>query len=104
MLKNKKGDWTSIDQWSFMTNENGLVHIENISKTKVLEISKKDNKVLLKDFEEDKKEQLWKKGEPDKKGYFSLESFVPAKVIMATSQRDLEIKGNISFIHTLFVK
>ena len=82
--------------WNFKTNEDDdLVYIENTSKTKVLEITK-DNQVLLKDFKEDKLEQLWKKGDPDKKGYFSLESSVPAKVITATSERGLEIKGNIS--------
>ena len=79
--------------WNFKTNEDDLVYIENTSKTKVLEITK-DNQVLLKDFQEDKAEQLWRKGEPDKKGYFSLESSVPTKVITATSQTDLEIKGN----------
>ena len=83
--------------WNFKTNEDDLVYIENTSRTKVLEITK-DNQVLLKDFQEDKAEQLWRKSEPDKKGYFSLESSVPAKVITATSERDLEIKGNITLL------
>ena len=97
MLKNKEGVWTSVDIWNFKTNEDDdLVYIENTSRNKVLEITK-GGQVLLKDYKEDKIEQLWKKSEPDQKGYFSLESSVPAKVITATSERALEIKGNNSY-------
>ena len=95
MLKNKEGVWTSVDMWNFKTNEDDdLVYIENTSRNKVLEITK-GGQVLLKDYKEDKIEQLWKKSEPDQKGYFSLESSVPAKVITATSERGLEIKGDV---------
>ena len=73
--------------------------------------------VILEDFEENKAEQLWKKGVPNDEGYFTLEnSKVPqvtrhprmreqiatlenSKVplmMTATSSIRLEIKGNIT--------
>ena len=108
----------SDDEWNFKTKDD-MIYIENISKTKVLETSK----ILptLQDFEEDKAEQLWKKGESNAEGYFTLENYkVPqvltkypvsricpeqiailgkSKVPMmmtATSSIRLEIKGNIT--------
>ena len=105
MLINKKGLWKSVDLWNFKTKDDGLVYIENTSKTKVLETTN-DNRVILEDFEEDKAEQLWKKGNPDAKGYFILvpslaSSVTVPKVITAISENDLEIKGNIIEIHGL---
>ena len=61
-----------------------MIYIENISKTKVLGYTN-DEEIDLVDFEEDKAEQLWKKGEPkdfaseifgepDAEGYFTLEN------------------------------
>ena len=102
LLINKKGLWKSVDLWNFKTKDDGLVYIENTSKTKVLETTN-DNQVILEDFEEDKAEQLWEKGEPDAKGYFilvpSLASFVTVpKVITAISESGLEIKGIITKI------
>jgi hypothetical protein len=104
MLKNKKGLWKSVDLWNFKTKDDDLIYIENTSKTKVLETTY-DNQVILKDFEEDKAEQLWRKGEPDAKGYFILVPSLPSsvtvpKVITAIFGSDLEIKGNIIEIHT----
>ena len=54
-----------------------------------------DDKVILKDFEEGKAHQLWKKGELDAKDYFTLENSGVPKVITAISESGLEIKGNI---------
>ena len=90
-----------------------MIYIENTSKTKVLGTS--GNLVILQDFEKDKAEQLWKKGETNAEGYFTLmNSKVPqvatlnatgevvlenSKVPMimtATSSIRLEIKGNIT--------
>ena len=119
----------SDDEWNFKTKDD-MIYIENISKTKVLETSKilptqqdfdKYNLVILQDFEEDKAEQLWKKGESNAEGYFTLENYkVPqvltkypvsgihpeqiatlenSKVPMmmtATSSIRLEINGNIT--------
>ena len=47
-------------------------------------------------LEQDRVDQLWKKGKPNIEGYFSLENFEVPKVITAISSRSLEIKGNIS--------
>ena len=55
-----------------------------------------DGKVILEDSEEGKAQQLWKKGNTDTQGYFTLENFGVPKVITATSESDLEIKGNIT--------
>ena len=64
-------------------------------RNKVLEITN-DGKVFLKDLEEGKAEQLWKKGEPNAEGYFTLENSKVPKVMTAISSSDLEIKGNIT--------
>ena len=102
MLKNKAGVWKSVDLWNFKTKDDGLVYIENTSKTKVLEATS-DGKVIQEVFEEGKAEQLWKKGKPDTEDYFTLESHseVPG-VITAISKSGLEIKGrglqDVSFI------
>ena len=95
MLKNKDGLWKSIDSWIFKTKGDDMIYIENTSKTKVLG-STSVSKVILQDFEEDKAEQLWKKGElGDPEDYFTLEKIGVRKVLTAISESDLEIKGNI---------
>jgi hypothetical protein len=92
MLKNK-GLWNSDEEWNFKTKED-LIYIENISKTKVLGTTT-DGEVVLEDFEQDVEKQLWKKGEPDAEGYFTLESCNVVKVMTAISESGLKIKGNI---------
>ena len=72
-----------------------MIYIENISKTKVLEATD-DDKVILEDFEEDKAEQLWKKGEPNAEGYFTLENYKVSKLVTAASSTSLELKGKIT--------
>ena len=72
-----------------------MIYIENISKTKVLE-AKNDGEVILEDFEDGNADQLWKKGESDADGYFTLENSKVPKVITAISKSGLEIKGNIT--------
>ena len=100
MLKNKEGAWKSDDEWEFKPQTNGLIYIENTSKTKVLG-STSDGKVIEEVFVEGKVEQRWKKGMPDDEGYFTLESHsevpkgLPPKVLTAISESGLEIKGNI---------
>ena len=97
MLKNKEGLVQSDDLWNFKTQKDGLIYIENASKTKVLTPTN-DNQVDLEDFDKDKAEQLWKKGVPDSEGYFIIESSVMPvsvqvpKVITACSENGLEMK------------
>ena len=87
----------SDEQWNFKTNNDDLIHIENISKTKVLATAS-DGQVILDDLEEDKAEQLWRVGETDAEGYCMLESSVVPKtetvpkVLTAISESGLEIK------------
>jgi hypothetical protein len=56
-----------------------------------------DSKVILENFEEDKDEQLWKKGEPNAEGYFTLENYKVSKFITASPSTSLELKGNVTF-------
>ena len=56
-----------------------------------------DSKVILENFEEDKDEQLWKKGEPNAEGYFTLENYKVSKFITASSANSLELKSNVFF-------
>ena len=102
MLLNKKGLWTSDDEWNFKTKD-GLIYIENISETKVLGtvltsiVGHFTVKVILGDFIKDETRytfhQLWKKGEPDAEGYFTLHNSGEPKVLTAISESSLEIKG-----------
>ena len=94
MLKTKEGLWTSADEWNFKTKDD-LIYIENITNTKVLGTTI-DGKVILEDFEEDKPEQLWKKGEPNAEGYFTLENSKFPKLMTGISSSGLEIKGNLT--------
>ena len=88
------GLWTSDEEWNFRTKDD-LIYIENISKTKVLGATR-NGKVILEDVEEDKDEQLWKKGVPDAEGYFTLENCGVPKFITAISESALEIKGTMT--------
>ena len=80
-----------------------MIYIENINRKKVWGTTN-DSKVILEDFEEGKAQQLWKKGEPDAEGYFTLEnSGVPKVVITAISESGLEMKGNITLRWILLI-
>ena len=87
----------SNDTWNFKKYEplDGLIYIENIDESKVWGTTI-DGKVILEDFEEGKAEQLWKKGEPDAEGYFTLQNSGEPKVLTAISESGLVIKGNIT--------
>jgi hypothetical protein len=54
------------------------------------------SKVILENFEGDKNEQLWKKGDPNAEGYFTLENYKTSKFLTAASSTSLELKGNIT--------
>ena len=84
----------SDEEWNFKAKD-GLICIENISKTKTLQ-AQPWGTVPLYDFEEDQAEHLWKKGEPNAEGYFILENFSVPKVLTASSSSDLRIQGNIT--------
>ena len=91
-MKNKANIWRSNEEWDF-TFKNKLVCIHNKLKNKVLETTI-DGKVILEDAQEDKPEQLWKKGSTYSDGHFTLENSKVPKVMTAISANSLEIKGN----------
>ena len=100
MLKNKEGVWRSDDdpndKWEFKEQINGLIYIENTkdeTQTIVLGLSTSIGEVIEEVKVEDKPEQLWKKGEPDAEGYFTLQNSGESKVLTAISESSLEIKG-----------
>ena len=70
--------------------------ILNISKNKVLGITN-ECQVNPEDYEEGKTQQLWKKGEPNADGYFTLENCNVTKIMTANylNSSILQIKGNI---------
>ena len=84
----------SDEEWNFKAKDD-LIYIENITKTKSLEVWGRTY-VDPKDFEEDKAEQLWKKGEPNAEGYFTLQNSKKPKVLTASSASGLEIQGSIT--------
>ena len=67
----------SDEEWNFKTFKKGvetdLIHIENISRNKVLENSYFDG-VVLQRYIQDNIFQQWEKGESDDEGYFTLEN------------------------------
>ena len=120
MLQNYKGHYNSIDEeWNFKNSHTtDLFYIENISQEgKVFGIINIEEVreplhwwVILEDIDVTKPEQLWKKGEPNSDGYFTLENAVVHKVLTVNMSGDppsvlstlwdnpsnsLEIKGNI---------
>ena len=85
----------SDEEWVFKPKTN-LIYIQNILTEKVLGATN-DGQVIREKYEEGKAQQLWKKGEPDKDGYFILENSEVSKVITAgTSESGLEIKGKLT--------
>ena len=100
MLQNKEGIWKSNDMWNLTSKgdlifiENNMIFIENINKTKVWGTTN-DGKVIEENFEDNKDGQLWKKGELNAEGYFTLENYKVSKFLTAPSLTSLELKGNI---------
>ena len=66
---------------------------ENINKTNVWGTTS-NSKVIPENFQGNKAGQLWKKGGPNNKGYFTLENDRVSKFLTAVSSTSLELKGN----------
>ena len=106
MLENEWEYWASDQEWSFKTKDD-LIYIENVSQEKFLERSS-DGDVILKDFEEGKAQQLWKKGKLYERGYFTLESQTPDSFTLTASASNssiLQMRGIIilCWIVNLFI-
>ena len=94
-LKNKAAVWISSDEYNIKPSKSKLVYIENNSTGKVMGVFH-DGKVIEEDFVEGKPRQLWRKGEPDDNGYFTLKTPGSKKVLTAVSASELHIKGDLS--------
>ena len=84
----------SNEEWVFKPKTN-LIYIQNILTKKVLGATN-DGQVIREDYEEGKAQQLWKKGEPNAEGYFTLENFNRTEIMTAVSSSILQIKGNLT--------
>ena len=96
MLQNKDKIWMSDEEWVLKPKSN-LIYIENTLTKKVLGTTN-GCKVIPEDYEEGKSKQLWKKGEPNAEGYFTLENSNMTKIMTANylNSSILQIKGNIT--------
>ena len=76
-----------------------MIHIRNVTQPEIKKVlgMKNDDKVILEDSKENRKEQLWKIGACDEDGYFTLENSNVPKFMTAISSTSLEIKGRINF-------
>ena len=83
----------SDEEWNFKAKDD-LIYIENITKSKPLGVWH-SYYADLEYFEEDKAEQLWKKGEPNAEGYFTLENSSVPQVLTPYSSV-FKIQGNIT--------
>ena len=65
----------------------------------VLAKTENDYSVILEDFKENKTAQLWRKGEPNDKGYFTLRNYILGDLdigLTASSSNSLELKCKIT--------
>ena len=98
-LTNKADVWQSVDQWEFVDNDDKtMFYIRNINQKKVLKVLD-DDSVDLVDFDADKADQLWKKGDT-MEGYFTLKNSKLSKVLTAISEDKFEVKGTLLYILT----
>ena len=79
-----KEEFISNAEWYFKPGKGGLIHVAKLPEKKVIGITG-TNWCTLEDFSEDRDDQLWKKGEPDNEGYFTLENSTVPKLITVTS-------------------
>ena len=96
-LKNKENTWQPDGNWSF-TNATE----KNLQNEKWIRIKNKvNNKILVgfgskaianETFVEGRPIQLWKRGQPDNEGYYTLQNSESLKFITADTH-SLELKG-----------
>ena len=91
---NKAELWASEDDFEITLNGSFYL-IENISKKKVLGINGESNVVVEENFVEDKDGQLWKKGELNIEGYFTLAGSKSQKVMTAVSEEKIKMEGKL---------
>ena len=91
---NKAELWASEDDFEITLNGSFYL-IENISKKKVLGTNGESNVVVGENFVEDKDGQLWKKGELNIEGYFTLAGSKSQKVMTAVSEEEIKMEGKL---------
>ena len=90
-MLNVKNSWPLSDtDYCHLKPKDTLFYIENVLRNKVLGCTN-NGQVIEEDLDEDKAGQLWKKGEPNSKGYFVLTNSESEKVM--SFENSLEIKG-----------
>ena len=94
-MKSKSGTiWKPEEQWTFVTAEkDGCTgYIANSQKHDIgLGISG-DSIIEVTSYQNDTT-QIWKKGEPDRKGYYTLTSVTTQKVLTAISDEIIKVRG-----------
>ena len=99
MLITKDGLWETHYKWIFKSKKEKWFCIEEVSSTKVLG-ALNNGKVKLQKYIVGKAQQLWRKGEPDAKGYFTLENHKVTKTgeefLTGVSSGGLRVKSNIT--------
>ena len=92
VLKSKSGIiWKPDEQWTFVPEESSSKGYIANTKDTTLGISG-DSVIEVTSYQNDTT-QIWKKGEPDEKGYFTLTSVKTQKVLTAISDEIIEIRG-----------
>ena len=104
-LINQANLWQSKDEWNFQ-EEGDKIFLENVSERRdnsekrILRVAS-DGKVVVETYDKEKAsqaKQLWKKGEANSEGFFTLTNSDSKLLLTATSADNLEIKGMVSEI------
>ena len=91
-MKSKSGIiWKPDEQWTFVPGESTSKGFIANTKDTALGVSG-DSVIEVTSYQNDT-EHIWEKGEPDKKGYFTLTSVKTQKVLTAISDEIIEIRG-----------
>ena len=78
-------------KWNFKFKDE-FIYIENDSN-KVL-ATENGVKIIEEDYKEGKHEQLWKIGDANIEGFFTLENYKVPKLLTFTTSSSLRIEGN----------
>lgn len=97
-LLNKAGIWTSKEIWKF-SDHSSAVNIENTSKNTLLRATSDDSVCEV----DAAATPIWKKGDPDNEGYFTLTCLKSQKVLTAASNESLKMKGRVDFLQVLSI-
>ena len=92
---NKGGIWTSKEIWKF-SDHSSAVNIENTSKNTLLRATSDDSVCEV----DAAATPIWKKGDPNADGYFTLTSLKSQKVLTAVSDESFEMRGRVDCVYT----